>query len=76
MPSYHTQPRRYAGKFIHTPSLGQLEILDNTIIAVDERGVIREIVRDGQKMTEEYAGWESIDWEGDGRFWFPGFVGM
>ena len=59
----------YTGTFIHTPSLGKLEVLENKKVFVDERGVITAIedLRDEQVVEERE--------KGRLRWWFPGFVG-
>ena len=36
----HLRRTVYTGTFLHTPALGQLEILENAVIGVNEHGVI------------------------------------
>ena len=79
----------YKGTFIHTPTLGVLEVLEDAAVGVDEEGRIVFIDRggrdggDGRGVEQEKEGWEGCEVVGcdvgDGRkgegFWFPGFVG-
>lgn len=78
----------YTGTFIHTPTLGKLEIIENGAIGVDESGIIRfveNVPGNGDldvvaKRAAKGHGWaDGVDVVacGGGRstFWFPGFVG-
>lgn len=67
----------YIGTFIHSISLTELEVCENGVIGVDERGKIAFVEKDGKGKREE--GWEAakvvrIRGEGVG-FFFPGFIG-
>ena len=42
---------------------------------VDEKGVIVAIETDSDDLRRRYEGHEDVRWDGEGRFWFPGFVG-
>ena len=73
-------PTIYTGTFIHTPTLGSLEILRNAAVAVDEHGVIVSIKRDldssemknkkslvaGVERVDEDAKWEVFGGGGSG----------
>ena len=74
----------YTGTFIHSTSLTDLEVLENTIVGVNGNGIIEFLEQgmqeaDVQDMVEEKYGWKGMEIvKGDiaGRgFWFPGFVG-
>ena len=76
----------YVGTFIHTPSLGHLEVLENAVVGVDEDGAIAFIKRgvdpeDGLLGILGNNGWddaEVVRCEGSERgigWFFPGFVG-
>ena len=60
-------PATYTGTFIHTPTLGKLEVLENKRVSIDGRGFIVSI--------------EDLDDRGEAKekgvvkWWFPGFVG-
>lgn len=45
----------YIGNFLWTPSLGQLKVLENTVIGVDESGVIAFILEGGDDEPMETA---------------------
>lgn len=78
----------YTGTFIHTPTPGYLEIIENGAIGVDENGIIIFVVKllenhqvkvVAKRVAETY-GWDhgaDVVACGHGRssFWFPGFVG-
>lgn len=84
-------PTIYTGTFIHTPTLGSLDILRNAAVAVDEHGVIVSVRRDldlrelddkeslvaGVERGDEGGKWEVFvgGGGGSGRWWCPGFVG-
>lgn len=68
----------FFGTFMHTPALDQLEILTDTLIAVDASGMIVNIVQphhpDYQKsLTEsrQHSGYTSI---ADDAFFLPGLI--
>lgn len=80
-------PTVYTGTFIHTPTLGAVEVLRNAAIGVNEHGVIVSIMQDlspedlkkgvvaeGEKSEGR---WKVSDLGavGEGKWWFPGFVG-
>ena len=73
----------YYGTFIHSVSLTELEVLANTLVGVDETGVIRFVEKDVEKANvndvrerHQAREWEVVSMAGDGsEFWFPGFVG-
>lgn len=84
------KPTVYTGTFIHTPTLGALEVLRNAAVAVDEHGVIVSIIKDVsmQDLEEKFGAkgkgegdgkwWEVCDLAGKGegaKWWCPGFVG-
>jgi guanine deaminase len=78
----------YIGTFLHSASLGDIEVSERTAIGVDEEGIITFIEKN---LTDEQTilrciegnGWDAGEYdlvqapEGDGviRFWFPGFIG-
>ncbi|KAL9583018.1 MAG: hypothetical protein Q9212_002964 [Teloschistes hypoglaucus] len=76
----------YTGTFIHTPTLGNLEIIENSAIGVDENGIIRFIeelsedrsVGPAAKHIAQEHGWDDgvnvVTYECRSSFWFPGFV--
>ncbi|KAL8770131.1 MAG: hypothetical protein Q9194_005257 [Teloschistes cf. exilis] len=77
----------YTGTFIHTPSPGYLEIIENGAIGVDEDGIIIFIVKllenhhvkKVAKRVAETYGWDhGVDVvasvQGRSTFWFPGFI--
>lgn len=45
----------YIGDFLWTPLLGQLQVLENTVIGVDESGVIAFILEGGEDEPMEPA---------------------
>ncbi|CAI6339972.1 unnamed protein product [Periconia digitata] len=66
----------YAGAFVHSISLTELEICENGAIGVDEAGVIQFIERNGSEEWKEKEGWQSakvVRLDGKG-FFFPGFI--
>ena len=78
-------PKRqiFTGTFIHTPNLGELEVLENKAVFVED-GVIVRIAEErevGESALRE--GWEVVGLgggkggkgKGECRWWFPGFVG-
>jgi guanine deaminase len=69
----------YAGTFIHSKSLAELEILEKGVIGVDEKGKIAFVeqgVEDLGKVIQE-KGWDgtSVVFAKEGQFFFPGFIG-
>ncbi len=66
-------PTVYTGTFIHTPSLGSLEVLENAAVFVDGNGVIISIIENvsreelGKKIGEEGEGWVVFDGDGGKR---------
>lgn len=78
----------YTGTFIHTPTLGNLEIIEYGAVGVDENGIIRFVEelpenrreRAVAKRVAEEHGWDDgvdvvVGWQERSSFWFPGFVG-
>ncbi|KAL8726612.1 MAG: hypothetical protein Q9181_005982 [Wetmoreana brouardii] len=80
----------YTGTFIHTPRLGELEVLERAAVGVNENGII-EWIDEGLDNNHEFYlrrviasmyGWDLGDEEvevvccagGMLGFWFPGFV--
>ena len=70
----------YIGNFVDTPRIGQLQVRERTLVAVDEMGVIRAIKseRNLEDVVRE-LGWDSREVEREGEegegWWAPGFVG-
>ena len=76
------KPTLYTGTFIHTPTLGSMEVLENAAIVVDEKGVIVRVLKDlsqdeleGELAKEGEKGDIFEGSRGRGKWWFPGFVG-
>ena len=71
----------YTGTFLHTPSLGELVVLENASIGVDEHGIIAFVAKTSEELQTELhtKGWDDpVDVAGkqDGTGWFfPGFLG-
>lgn len=75
----------FLGSFVHSKSLDELELLHDTAVFVDEKGVIVAIE---QKCDEQRAlqvispklGWSSgevsVRVAAPGQFFFPGFIGQ
>ncbi|KAL8740788.1 MAG: hypothetical protein Q9190_006542, partial [Brigantiaea leucoxantha] len=69
----------YIGNFVDTPRIGQLQVRERTVVAVDEMGVIRAIKseRNLEDVVRE-LGWDSWEVEreeeGGEGWWAPGFV--
>lgn len=68
------------GTFIHSASLTELEILEDAAVSVDdETGMILVVEK---KVTERMVElWEGevgtkVVRAGEGKFFFPGFIGM
>ena len=77
-----SRPTIYTGTFIHTPTLGSLEVLENAAIFVDGKGVIVSILKDlGSGELEKKRAEKGEEWGvfeegiGEGKWWCPGFVG-
>ena len=56
----------YIGTFIHTPSLGELEVLEDSIVRVDPKGIIigvyRNVLCNSKEREVDSRGWKnSID---------------
>lgn len=70
----------YVGTFIHCASLGELQVLENAAVTVDdETGKILVVECPvGAEMLEMWAGEPGtrVVKAGEGQFFFPGFVGM
>ena len=61
MPSIRKPPPKrtlYVGNFVWTPSLGQLKVLENAAVGVDENGIIAFIIAD-MDIDSQPDGWES-----------------
>ena len=84
----HPEPLRksiYFGTFIHNVSLSEVEILENSAVGVDEKGVIvfveKDVGRSDVLRVAENHGWRTgwglyLTSSGSrARFWFPGFIG-
>ena len=78
------RPTVYSGTFLHSTSLGTVEVIENSIVGVDEHGVIQFVERDVSEddlatLVNEKHGWGKIRvvrGRRNGRcFWFPGFIG-
>jgi guanine deaminase len=81
----------FAGTFVHSKTLSDLEILHDTTLFVDEHGRIaaieptvrvddaaaaKEAARTALGWAEEQDGIPISFWKGGKEmFWFPGFVG-
>ena len=72
----------YYGTFVHNTSLAKFEVLENTVIGVED-GKIAFIEKNIMKGNVEWIagqhGWDNLEitWcDGPGTtFWFPGFIG-
>ena len=62
LPHPQLLPTIYVGTFIHTPSLGELEILENSIIRVDASGIIVGIQKNVLPSVDERE--KDPKWEG------------
>ena len=74
----------FIGTFIHSKSLDVLEYLHDTVLFVDEKGIILHIEPDcdlakAEKSLVPKLGWtvgeHNITIATDGQFFFPGFIG-
>lgn len=54
-------PTIYVGTFIHTPSLGELEVLEKALVCVDSEGVIAQIHKDDGNVYSEISGTAARD---------------
>ncbi|CBY00019.1 hypothetical protein LEMA_P076080.1 [Plenodomus lingam JN3] len=71
----------YTGPFVHSVSLGKLEICERAAIGVDENGIIAFVEKNTEedsigKIKGRREGWSDahvVSIEGDG-FYFPGFI--
>lgn len=82
-------PKRqiFSGTFVHTPSLGELEVLedkavfveDGVIVKIEDESVVGEFKEGGDEGWEVvrlgYSGDRKGKGVGECRWWFPGFVG-
>ena len=86
MPSTAPPIRRiFTGTFVHTPELGELEVLEDKAVFVEDGGIVRIV--DEREVSESASreGWEVVGLgdgkggkgkeKGECRWWFPGFVG-
>ncbi|KAH8667539.1 guanine deaminase [Tricladium varicosporioides] len=73
----------FVGSFIHSKSLDSLEILHDTVIGVDEKGVIISVekglsLEKAKETLFPRLGWEASDVTvrvaQSGQFFFPGFI--
>lgn len=73
----------YTGTFISSPSLsvGELSVLENKALGVDESGVVvwiedwdGGIGGDGEEVVRDGEVWRVLR-AGRNEWWFPGFVG-
>lgn len=67
------KPTVYIGNFIHTPSLGQLEVFEDTFICVDANGIIVKIYNRDRNPNGIIS--DSEEREKDPRAWRVRVVG-
>jgi guanine deaminase len=69
-----------AGTFFHAPSLGTIEILADTLLAIDEFGTIAAVVPRGDpgyaRMRDQAAAAGRLESVPRGRYVLPGFVDL
>lgn len=69
----------YFGPFVHSKILQELDLCENGVIGVDEKGKIAFVERDASSAGSQLSkpGWDSakvVQVPGNG-FLFPGFIG-
>lgn len=74
----------FLGCFIHSKSLDELELLKDSAILVDEKGIIVAIEPDCSQERAEKEIFEKLGWSrgdvkvytsSEDQFFFPGFIG-
>jgi guanine deaminase len=78
MSAAERRKKLFLGTFVHSKTQTELEIVENSVIGVDEKGIIRFIDTNVKVFTDsDKHGWEDaqIIRVPQGAWLFPGFIG-